>query len=82
MPIHALLEREKAEAGVVLDPEAVTAIVAAYEIALKQLKVDDRKAPMALLVAKTTLQIAKEGERDPKRLAERVIRLYRVNPKP
>ena len=36
---------------------------------------------MALWVAKTTLQIAKEGERDPERLSERVIRLYRVNPR-
>jgi hypothetical protein len=37
---------------------------------------------MALLLAKTTIQIAKQGERDPKRLSEREIRLYRVNPKP
>jgi len=45
------------------------------------LKVDDRKAPMATLVAKTVIQIAKEGERDPERLSERVIRMYRVNPR-
>jgi hypothetical protein len=51
--------------------------IAAFEAALKQLKVVDRKARMALLVAKTTLQIAKEGERDPERLSERVIRLGR-----
>jgi hypothetical protein len=82
MPIYALLEQDKAQEGVVFDPEDLTAIIAAFETALKQLKVVDRKAPIALLVAKTTLQIAKEGERDPKRLSERVIRLHRVNPKP
>ena len=50
-----------------------------YEAVLKRLKVDDRKSAMALLVAKTTIQVAKEGERDPERLCERVIRQYRVN---
>jgi hypothetical protein len=34
---------------------------------------------MAVLVAKTIIQIAKDGERDPKRLSERVIRFYRGN---
>jgi len=57
-------------------------IIVAYEIALDRLKVADRNAPMALLVAKSTLQMAREGERDPKRLSDGVIRLYRVNPKP
>ena len=43
------------------------AIVAAYERALERLNIADRKGPLALLVAKTTLQMAKEGELDPKR---------------
>jgi hypothetical protein len=81
MPIHALLEQEQAQEGAVFSPEDLTAIIAAYELALTRLKVDDRKAPMATLVAKTAIQIAKEGERDPERLSERVIRLYRVNPR-
>ena len=81
MPIHALLEQEQAQEGAVFSPEDLTAIVAGYELALTRLKVDDRKAAMATLVAKTVIQIAKEGERDPERLSERVIRLYRVNPK-
>jgi hypothetical protein len=82
VPIHALLDKQQETEGVVLSPEEVTAIVAGYEAALQQLKVPDRKAPMALLVAKTVIQIASEGERDPERLCERVIRLYRVNRKP
>jgi hypothetical protein len=78
MPIHVLLEQEQAQEGAVFGPEDLT-VIAAYELALTRLKVDDRKAPMATLVAKTVIQIAKEGERDPERLSERVIRLYRVN---
>jgi hypothetical protein len=61
MPIRSLLDAE----GAVFGPEDITAITAAYEIALKRLKVVDRRAAMALLVAKTTMQIAKEGKRDP-----------------
>jgi hypothetical protein len=30
---------------------------------------------MAFLVAKTVIQVAKDGERDPQRLSERVIRV-------
>jgi hypothetical protein len=33
---------------------------------------------MAFLVAKTVIQIAKDGERDPKRLSERVIRVLQA----
>ena len=81
MPILALLEQEAKE-GVIFGPEDLTAIIAAFETALKRLKVDDGEAATAMLVAKSTMQIAKEGERDPKRLSERVIRPYRVNPQP
>jgi hypothetical protein len=78
MPIRFLLELELK--GTVCGPEDIKAIIAGYEAALKRLKVDDRKSAIAFLVAKTTIQVAKEGERDPERLSERVIRLYRTNP--
>jgi hypothetical protein len=78
MPILALLEREQAVSkGAAFTPEDLTAIIAAFESALKRLRISDRNAPMALLVAKTTLELAKEGERDPKRLSEMVLRIYR-----
>jgi hypothetical protein len=32
---------------------------------------------MATLVAKTTIELAKEGERNPKRLCEKVLKQYR-----
>jgi hypothetical protein len=79
MPILALLEREQAVSkGAVFNPEDLMAIVAAYESTLKRLGISDRKGPMALLVAEATLELAKEGERDPKRLSEMLLRLYRA----
>jgi hypothetical protein len=75
VPIRHLLELQAEEAA--FGPEDIKAIIAGYETALRRLKVDDRTSAMAVLVAKSTIQIAKEGERDPNRLCERVIRLYR-----
>jgi hypothetical protein len=75
MPIRHLLELQAEEAA--FDPEDIKGIVAGYEAALKRLKVDDRTSAMALLIARSIIQIAKEGERDQKRLSERVIALYR-----
>jgi hypothetical protein len=71
MPIRPLLE------GEVFGPEDITAISAAFEDALKELRLIDRKDPVVLLVAKTTIELAKMGERDPKRLSEKVIGIVR-----
>jgi hypothetical protein len=76
MPVRGLLDVD----GAAFNPEDITAITAAHEIALKRLNVTDRKSAMAFLVAKTVIQIAKGGERDPKRLSERVIRVLRAHP--
>jgi hypothetical protein len=80
VPIRALLDEAQRAEGAVFSPEDLMAIVAAYERALERLNIADRKGPLALLVAKTTLQMAKEGELDSKRLSERVIRLHRLSP--
>jgi hypothetical protein len=76
MPVRGLLDVD----GAAFNPEDITAITAAHEIALKRLNVTDRKSAMAFLVAKTVIQIAKGGERDPKRLSERVIRVLQSRP--
>lgn len=77
MPIHAVLQEER-KIGVVFDPEDVRAIVEAYESALQTLKVPDRGSAMGFLVARTIIRLAKDGERDPRRLSDSVIRLYRT----
>jgi aryl-alcohol dehydrogenase-like predicted oxidoreductase len=73
MPIRGLLEVQE----VAFDPEDIKAITAAHELALKKLQVTDRKSAMAFLVAKAVIQIAADGERDPQRLSDRVIRVLR-----
>jgi hypothetical protein len=71
MPIRGLLDVD----GAAFDPEDIKAITAAHEMALKRLEVEDRKSAMSFLVAKTVIRIAKDGERDPHRLSERVVRV-------
>jgi hypothetical protein len=67
VPIHRLV-REAA-----FDPEEVKSIVAAYEAALARLGLKDRSDPMAEMVAKKTVELAKE-ERDPVRLSELIVK--------
>jgi hypothetical protein len=75
MPIRPLLEGE----GAVFGPEDITGIIAAFQDALKQLELVDRQDPVVQVVAATTIQLAKEGERDPKRLSDKVVRLLRAS---
>jgi aryl-alcohol dehydrogenase-like predicted oxidoreductase len=76
MPIRGLLDVQEPA----FDPEDITAITAAHEMALKRLGVTDRTSAMAFLIAKTVIEIATGGERDSKRLSERVIQVLRSRP--
>jgi hypothetical protein len=75
MPIRSLLEGERAVFG----PEDIGTITAAFDQALERLGLVDRKDPIVLVVARTTIQLAKEGERDPKCLSEKVVELLRAH---
>jgi hypothetical protein len=70
VPITPLL---KAEVGA-FGPEEVASITNAFEMILRSLGLVNREDPVVLLVAKTTLEIAKDGECDPMRLSELVIK--------
>jgi hypothetical protein len=74
MPIRGLWD----VVGGAFDPEDIKALTTAQEIVLKRLNVVDRKSPTAFLVAKTIIQIAKDGERDPDRLSARAIEVLKV----
>jgi hypothetical protein len=63
-------------------PEDTAAMTAAFEEVLKRLNVADREAPMATSVAKKIVRLAKRGERNPTRLTEGVINLFRAKPIP
>ena len=69
MPIQPLLASESG----VFTPEEIASVAAGFESVLRSLKLVDRKDPMVLMVADLTLDIAKQGERDPARLSEMVL---------
>jgi hypothetical protein len=74
VPIRAILETEY---GPVFEPEEVTAIAAAFEAALSKLRLTDRKDPMTMTIAKLIIQLAKDGERDPQRLCDGALEIFR-----
>jgi hypothetical protein len=49
-------------------PEDVAALVTAYEDVLRTLGLTDRNDPVTVLVAKTIIEIAKSGDRNPQHL--------------
>jgi len=55
-------------------PEQIAAMGDAFSNALNALKLSDREDPLAELVAKKVIEIARLGERDPKRLCELALR--------
>jgi hypothetical protein len=76
MPLRGLLDVE----GAAFDPEDITVMTAAHVIVLEQLNVTDRKSPIAFLIAKTIIEIAKSGEHDPRVLSKKVIQALQSPP--
>jgi len=71
--IHTLLER----GNVWFEPEDIAKLVAGFESALTNLGLKERNDPATTQVAKLIIQLAKDGQRDPKHLAERATRIVR-----
>jgi hypothetical protein len=71
MPIVRLAER----AGV-FGPDQITVLTLAYEAALGRLGITDRTSASAEKVAKTIIEIARAGERDPDRIRESAIKEF------
>jgi hypothetical protein len=67
VPIRAILEDEY---GPSFDPEDVAKLAAAFEAALSELRLVDRKDRMTMTVAKLIIELAKNGERNPKKLCD------------
>jgi hypothetical protein len=74
VPLRAILENEY---GPVFEPEDIPKLEAAYEAALLKLGVIDRMGTKALTVAKLIIGLAKAGERDPNKLADRAAKMLR-----
>ena len=69
VPIRVLLHGD-----VWFAPEKLTA---AFELALSKLRLSDHRDPLAVVLAKFIIELAKEGERDPDALCEGALRLLR-----
>ena len=71
MPIRPLLEADPGRFG----PADTAAIVAAFEDILRHLRLVERDDPVVTMLAELTLEVARQGERDPVRLRDEVLKL-------
>src|SRR5262249_46823545 len=72
MPISNPAEREQD-----FGPGTLAVLAAALEDTLRQLRLVDRNDPAVTIVAKTIIELARRGERDPVRLREQAIQSFR-----
>jgi hypothetical protein len=70
--IYQLLQRA------VFDERAVKAMTAAYEVALRELRLADRTDPCTEIIARKIIECARTGERDPERLCELTLKDIRA----
>jgi hypothetical protein len=70
--IHALARRD-----VSFGPEDIARLAAGLESALTNLHITNRNDPATTAVAKLIIQLARDGECDPARLAIRAIEIVR-----
>jgi hypothetical protein len=75
VPIRVLLHGD-----VWLAPEDIAVLTAAFEFALSKLELTDRQDPLAVVLAKFIIELAKEGERDPGKLCEGALKTLRKSP--
>jgi hypothetical protein len=72
MPIGPLLQQNHA-----FTPEDGKALTEAFEDTLRALELVDRKDQLTVSVAKLIIEFAKQGERDPVRLRDLVLKTVR-----
>jgi len=72
VPIRVLLHGD-----VWFAPEDLEQLTAAFELALSKLELSDRRDPVAVVLAKFIIELAKEGERDPDALCDGALKLLR-----
>jgi hypothetical protein len=72
-----VIDAPRGRGNVAFGPEDIAQLAAGLESALTNLGIADRNDPTTNLLAKLIIQLGKDGERDPTRLAERAIGLVR-----
>jgi hypothetical protein len=78
VPVRDLLKAESAVFG----PEELNDIAAAFEAALKDLGLTDRTDPATLMLAKLTIELAKQGEFTAASLRDRLLKEMKTNGRP
>ena len=73
MPIRAILKAERPPFGAA----EIAGLTSAFEAALRELELVDRYDRAAIAIAKLIVIEAKKGERDPSRLCNTVVTLWR-----
>jgi len=71
VPIRAILKNH----GPSFEPEDIEQLTAAFESALSKLGLIDRKDPATTTVATLIIEVAKTGERDPKKLCDDALKI-------
>ena len=61
----------------IFGPDTIALLAVALEDALHQLNLVDRNDPAVTMVAKTMIEFAKRGERDPIRLRDLAVEAFR-----
>jgi len=62
----------------IFGPDTVAVLTVALEDTLRQLRLVDRNDPAVTRIAKTIIELAKQGERDPIRLREQAVQSFRA----
>jgi hypothetical protein len=71
VPIRVLLH-----GNVWFEPEDIEKLTTAFELALSKLELPDRQHPLAVVLAKLIIELAKEeGERDPEKLCDEALKI-------
>ena len=70
MPVRVPLEQDHA-----FTPEDVRVLIDAFEETLRALKLAHREDPLTTIVAKSIIELAKQGERDPAHLRDFALKI-------
>ena len=70
MPVHAPVAQDHA-----FTPEDVKVLIDAFEDTLRALKLAHREDALTTMVAKSIIELAKQGERDPAQLRDFALKV-------
>jgi hypothetical protein len=59
------------------EPDDIETLMTAFDLALSKLELPDRQDPLAVVLAKFIIELAKEGERDPEKLCAGALAILR-----